>query len=194
MAVNPTVVLTFFLLFLMMGAGLLSGTWGYSLGRQALRGITQPDSSPSRQLGHTEASATEASSGSSREKNMTFMDEAALIEGVKARISGKAEPSATPPSPSPVSAAPPSPTDAIAVTTSSSGADDAPESADNPTESIAADGLDTADPALLVDTDASSLDEQPESLSSDPSINSEPEPFRESESFLNTEPSPTTSP
>jgi hypothetical protein len=110
MAVNPTVILTFFLLVLMVGAGLTSGTWGYSLGRQALRGITQPDSSPSKQIGRS-GSSSEAS----ETKGMQFLDEAELIDTVKARMSGKAESEPAEPSPSPVSSAPPSSIEATPV-------------------------------------------------------------------------------
>ncbi len=46
MKINTTVALTFTLLALMVGAGALSGTWGYTTGREALKGITQPDSRP----------------------------------------------------------------------------------------------------------------------------------------------------
>lgn len=46
MRINTTVALTFTLLALMIGAGVLSGGWGYSIGREALKGITQPDSRP----------------------------------------------------------------------------------------------------------------------------------------------------
>ena len=46
MKVNPTVALTFTLLTLMLGAGLLTGAWGFAIGREALKGITQPDARP----------------------------------------------------------------------------------------------------------------------------------------------------
>ena len=46
MKINPTVTLTFTLLALMLGAGVATGTWGFTIGREALKGITQPDSRP----------------------------------------------------------------------------------------------------------------------------------------------------
>lgn len=48
MKVNSTVALTFTLLALMLGAGVLTGSWGFALGREALKGITQPDSRPTK--------------------------------------------------------------------------------------------------------------------------------------------------
>lgn len=48
MKINSTVALTFTLLVLMLGAGVLTGTWGFALGREALKGITQPDSRPTK--------------------------------------------------------------------------------------------------------------------------------------------------
>ena len=50
MRLNSTVVLTLVLLVLMVGAGLTSATWGYKLGREALKGITQPDARPVNNL------------------------------------------------------------------------------------------------------------------------------------------------
>lgn len=46
MRINPTVALTFLLLVLMVGAGVFTGTLGFAIGREALKGITQPDSRP----------------------------------------------------------------------------------------------------------------------------------------------------
>ncbi|MBW4519660.1 MAG: hypothetical protein KME16_08160 [Scytolyngbya sp. HA4215-MV1] len=46
MKLNSNLVLTLTLLFLMAGAGAVSAAWGFSLGREALKGITQPDVRP----------------------------------------------------------------------------------------------------------------------------------------------------
>ncbi|MBE9012309.1 hypothetical protein IQ250_19100 [Pseudanabaenaceae cyanobacterium LEGE 13415] len=48
MKINSTVALTFTLLVLMVGAGVLTGTLGFAQGRKALKGITQPDSRPTK--------------------------------------------------------------------------------------------------------------------------------------------------
>lgn len=47
MKTNWTVLLTAMLLLLMVGAGVTSAMWGFSLGREALKGVTQPDFRPS---------------------------------------------------------------------------------------------------------------------------------------------------
>lgn len=47
---NPTILVSLFLLGLTMGAGAWSGSWGYKLGREALKGITQPDVRPTNNL------------------------------------------------------------------------------------------------------------------------------------------------
>ena len=51
MAVNSTVVLTLILLALMFGAGVTSSVWGFTIGREALKGTTQPDIRPSNNAG-----------------------------------------------------------------------------------------------------------------------------------------------
>ncbi|MBD2576953.1 hypothetical protein [Oscillatoria sp. FACHB-1406] len=50
MKFNSTVALTFVLLILMVAAGAVSSLWGYAMGYEALKGVTQPDTSPSRKL------------------------------------------------------------------------------------------------------------------------------------------------
>ncbi len=47
---NSSIVLTLNLLALMFGAGLSSASWGFSLGREALKGITQPDTRPTNNV------------------------------------------------------------------------------------------------------------------------------------------------
>jgi hypothetical protein len=77
--VNPTVTLTLILLFLMVAAGVVSGSWGYALGREALKGITQPDVRPSTALGE----------GSPRHEEVPILSEAAIVADVKARMEGR---------------------------------------------------------------------------------------------------------
>ncbi|NEO18623.1 hypothetical protein [Moorena sp. SIO4A5] len=43
MKFNTTVALTIVLLTMMLGAGVVSAFWGFSLGHEALKGVTQPD-------------------------------------------------------------------------------------------------------------------------------------------------------
>ncbi|MDX2215137.1 MAG: hypothetical protein SFY66_17755 [Oculatellaceae cyanobacterium bins.114] len=76
---NPTVALTLILLFLMVAAGVVSGSWGYALGREALKGITQPDVRPSTALGD----------GTPRHEEVSILSEDAILADVKARMDGR---------------------------------------------------------------------------------------------------------
>lgn len=78
---NPAVAFTLILLSLMMGAGVVSASWGYTLGRQALTGIRQPDARPT--------SGTPVSGGNaSSSGQLVLASEADIIEQVTARVNG----------------------------------------------------------------------------------------------------------
>jgi hypothetical protein len=81
MRLNSTVVLTLVLLVLMIGAGLTSATWGYKLGREALKGITQPDARPVNNL-------TDSQGKPVRRDSVTFLKEDQILKDVKARMEG----------------------------------------------------------------------------------------------------------
>ncbi|GEM_PF-735246 len=81
MKVNPTVALTLLLLALMGGAGVLSAAWGYALGREALKGITQPDVRPV-------PPGSEDAQSQPRHQEMMIVPETKILEEVKGRISG----------------------------------------------------------------------------------------------------------
>lgn len=81
MKVNPTVALTLLLLALMGGAGVISAAWGYALGREALKGITQPDVRP------VPAGGEDAQS-QPRHQEMMIVPETKILEEVKGRING----------------------------------------------------------------------------------------------------------
>ena len=81
MRLNSTVVLTLVLLVLMVGAGFTSATWGYKLGREALKGITQPDARPVNNL-------TDSQGKPVRRDSVTFLKEDQILKDVKARIEG----------------------------------------------------------------------------------------------------------
>jgi hypothetical protein len=85
--VNTTVVYTFILLFLMLGAGLLSGTTGFSLGSDALKGITQPDSRPNK-------NASNAKPSSGVKDEIKLLREEEIIKAMKERIDSSAKGSA----------------------------------------------------------------------------------------------------
>jgi hypothetical protein len=80
--VNPTVALTLILLFLMVAAGFVSAAWGYAIGREALKGITQPDVRPSTSLSDA--------SGVPRREEVTILQEADILADVKAQMEGNA--------------------------------------------------------------------------------------------------------
>jgi hypothetical protein len=84
--INPTVALTLALLFFMVVAGIVSASWGYALGRQALKGITQPDVRP-----NSGVSSPQGNSAPRREGFVLLREEDILVD-VEARMKGNAEP------------------------------------------------------------------------------------------------------
>jgi hypothetical protein len=81
--VNSTVVLTLFLLTVMVGAGVGSAAWGYRTGREALKGITQPDARPVNNV-------TDAQGKPVRREGLTLLKEEDILQQVKAKMeSGK---------------------------------------------------------------------------------------------------------
>jgi hypothetical protein len=82
MRINPAVAFTTILLALMVGAGIVSSSWGYALGRQALMGVRQPDSRP--------ASAAANGGGAAPGQATVLRDEQEILQDVQARISGAA--------------------------------------------------------------------------------------------------------
>lgn len=83
MKLNSTIGLTLLLLSAMLVAGIASAIAGISVGRQALKGITQPDTRPTSNL-------TNRQGNTSRKNELTILQEDKVIASVKARISGKA--------------------------------------------------------------------------------------------------------
>lgn len=79
MRINLTVVLTFILLSLMCAAGGASFYGGYQVGSEALKGITQPDSSPTTTLAKSKKN----------EMGHKILSEAEILAKVKAKMSGK---------------------------------------------------------------------------------------------------------
>lgn len=85
--INSTVALTFVLLTLMFGAGIVSSAWGFAIGREALKGITQPDSRPTNKVNRKNPNGRE---------QLTFLKEDDILATVKSRIGGTSKPSASP--------------------------------------------------------------------------------------------------
>ncbi|MBW4489537.1 MAG: hypothetical protein KME12_17275 [Trichocoleus desertorum ATA4-8-CV12] len=82
MKLNVNVALTLVLLTLMFGAGLVSAAWGFALGRQALKGITQPDVRPTSKLvGRDQKKPL-------RREEVMILKEEDILKRVKGRIEG----------------------------------------------------------------------------------------------------------
>lgn len=90
MKVNPTIALTLILLSLIVGAGVVSASWGYALGREALKGIRQPDVRPVSNVGQSSQSSTP------RREALTLLSEEEILSDVKARMEGNARDEDTP--------------------------------------------------------------------------------------------------
>ncbi|MGB3614243.1 MAG: hypothetical protein WBA10_10650 [Elainellaceae cyanobacterium] len=80
MRIDPMIAITFIFLSLMAGATAVSGVRGYTLGRSALRGITQPDMRPAR--------VEEASGDRVQRTKMVFIKEEAILDDLAARMNG----------------------------------------------------------------------------------------------------------
>ncbi|MEG4025136.1 hypothetical protein [Microcoleus sp. S13C4] len=83
MAVNSTVVLTLILLALMFGAGVTSSVWGFTIGREALKGTTQPDVRPSNNAGSGKPGTTAS------KDQVSILKEKDILTTVKARVEGR---------------------------------------------------------------------------------------------------------
>lgn len=57
MKLNSTVALTLILLAMMLGAGFVSSMWGFTLGHEALKGVTQPDVRPIKDVADKQKAA-----------------------------------------------------------------------------------------------------------------------------------------
>ncbi|MEM6835359.1 MAG: hypothetical protein AAF609_00760 [Cyanobacteria bacterium P01_C01_bin.120] len=81
MGISPAVAFTTVLLALMVGAGVVSSSWGYALGRQALTGVRQPDARPTSSAASNQATPVSGSGALLR-------DEQEIIQEAKLRMSG----------------------------------------------------------------------------------------------------------
>ncbi|NEQ21793.1 MAG: hypothetical protein F6K28_21810 [Microcoleus sp. SIO2G3] len=85
MKVNSTLALTLVLLTAMVGAGVVSAAWGYAVGGEALKGVTQPNGRP----GHSLAGGRQTP----QRQQIALLKEADILRSVRAQMSGNAEPS-----------------------------------------------------------------------------------------------------
>ncbi len=72
---NLTILLTLALLSMMCGLGAFTGAWGFKMGREALKGITQPDTRPSNTLAGAKTST--------RREEIVFLKEKNILTNVK---------------------------------------------------------------------------------------------------------------
>lgn len=81
MKLNPTVALTLLLLVMMAGAGAVSAAWGFVVGREALKGITQPDTRPTNNQAIRKRNTSQNS-------GLVIVREEDILATVKARMEG----------------------------------------------------------------------------------------------------------
>lgn len=84
MKFNSTVALTLILLAMMLGAGFVSAMWGFTLGHEALKGVTQPDVRPTKKLAGSQQ-------GTPGKEGVTFLRESDIQASVNAYINGRGE-------------------------------------------------------------------------------------------------------
>ena len=88
MKFNSTVALTLILLAMMLGAGFVSAMWGFTLGHEALKGVTQPDVRPTKRLAENQ----QVSIGKEGVKTLREED---ILVNVNEYINGKGKESKT---------------------------------------------------------------------------------------------------
>ena len=71
------------LLALMFGAGVTSSVWGFTIGREALQGTTQPDVRPSNNAGSGKPGKTAS------KDQVSILKEKDILTTVKARVEGR---------------------------------------------------------------------------------------------------------
>lgn len=81
MKINSTVALSLTLLLLMIGAGYMSGVLGFTVGSEAIKGVTQPDARPTSKIKQRQ---TASAAG-----KVEMLKEEDILAKVKARIEGK---------------------------------------------------------------------------------------------------------
>lgn len=84
MKLNSTVALTLILLAMMLGAGFVSAMWGFTLGHEALKGVTQPDVRPTKKLADNQKSAA-------GKEGLAILREEDILASVDAYIEDKQE-------------------------------------------------------------------------------------------------------
>jgi len=81
MKINSTVILTFFLLLMMVGAGSVSAWFGHDMGTKSLEGVSEPNSNPTKKLTRKQ--------GEKQETKLVFLKEQDIIKQNYNYIKGK---------------------------------------------------------------------------------------------------------
>ena len=82
MKIDPIIALTLMLLSLLVAATSVSLSWGYALGRSALKGVTQPDIRPTT----ASVPGEQGTNDGEAPTDMVFWAESEIIESAKSRI------------------------------------------------------------------------------------------------------------
>lgn len=81
MKLNSTLALTLTLLTIMLGAGYVSAVWSFTMGREALKAVTQPDARPTSKIKIRKRT-------SQQQATVVMLKEEDILTTVKARIEG----------------------------------------------------------------------------------------------------------
>jgi hypothetical protein len=81
MKLNSTVALTLILLAMMLGAGFVSAMWGFTVGHEALKGVTQPDVRPTKKLADNQQTTADG-------EGVALLSEEDILVNVHAHIHG----------------------------------------------------------------------------------------------------------
>ena len=87
MRIDPVVALTLMMLSLIVAATAVSMSWGYALGRSALKGVTQPDvRPPTSSLSSNQSQQADAADATEEVTEMVFWSESEILEEVKVQM------------------------------------------------------------------------------------------------------------
>ena len=93
MKLNSTATFTFVLLFLMVSAGVVSSTGGFSVGTEALKGVRQPDSRPNKASIGSGENPQKRTSG---QAEITLLKEEDILKAAKEKVNSSLKAGAKP--------------------------------------------------------------------------------------------------
>ncbi len=92
MKLNTTATFTFALLILMIGSGVFSAMGGFSVGSEALKGVTQPDSRPNKSSSNNNPKTR----GSNGQAEITLLKEEDILKAAKEKVNSSLKAGAKP--------------------------------------------------------------------------------------------------